>query len=766
MRRGRSGFTILELLVGIFILGVVLSVGALTFGQSMTAEQSRGLGYSLAAELRAARVTATQKEMYVAVCIPNDGGTNPFSRSFAVRGGYDRPELLRTVNFDKDQAATVYSGPWGGSALSPDPQAPQWVKDSPREFRLVFRPDGTAFSENLGALDGKFHFVVGARMTGSAERLTAVTRPTTVWVSKAGTVGILENSLPAGSLPASNDVPQVAQLSPPDRTAKGREPVIASVDFLPLKVDEIQNVGLGQTAVQIHPQQKLPGMGQEGVEYGLTTFRFRAKDPDGGPLFFSVSAEASKGEAGNFSYEKSVSALGPTTGGQMNFVQTERGDWVWEAVISWRPPPGAASDTVYDFLVTVEDPEGNKTELASGAELLPRIVLLLPENIVYQTDDDQLMMTNLDGTSHRLLTSDDEPEHSPFFSSDGTRLYSFQETDTELSMITRNADGTQRKKLQAFPKAYFRKLTFDPFKNYVAYLAGSSNVLTVNPVEEYSEQVAIPGTESSGGESGSSTPQYVTVWKHRAADPITVNIDHLEVMHLNSGKRVSISDHAKENFKWYGNPRFGLAYTEIEISPMKKGHPQDPQALALGLASPLPDYRPKPGVEEKNQGVLIREYPPVAKPHVLPVMEAGLQTEVFNLSQPDLYLQCNETAPCLTFKDLSGSLPDQVLMSSKVESPSWSKDGQWVLYARSNGGNTMICRQKVLDPSLTAMDLEGEEVLYQASGILTPQLSASGDHAFFLRGGDLYRLDVNNRKAPINLTKNLSKGVLSFVLSP
>src|SRR5690606_34237677 len=128
--------------------------------------------------------------------------------------------------------------------------------------------------------------------------------------------------------------------------------------------------------------------------------------------------------------------------------------------ISWRPPPGAPTDTVYDFTLSLEDPEGLRTEITSGEGLIPRMVLLRPENVVYETNEPHLLMTNIDGTSHRRLTGEAEPESKPFFSSDGTRLYSFYETPEELSLITRNADGTQRRKLQTFPLSYFRKLTF------------------------------------------------------------------------------------------------------------------------------------------------------------------------------------------------------------------------------------------------------------------------------------------------------------------
>ncbi|MCA9781631.1 MAG: hypothetical protein KC800_33165, partial [Candidatus Eremiobacteraeota bacterium] len=573
---------------------------------------------------------------FVAVCIPNGGTNNPFSRSFAIRGGYDRGDLIRTVNFDDDLSATIYTGRWAGDSLETFDELPRWIGEAEDEFRLVFRPDGTALSEDLAEKDGKYHFVVAANMEASGDRLTRVTSPTTIWVSKAGTIGVIESSLPAGSLEKSNEIPNVAELNPPTPPANTADPVIAAVDFLPLEVEGLPDVGLGQTAVQIHPQQKRPGMGQNGIEYGLTTFRFRAKDDDGGPLTFSIAASADKGEPGNFSYQETASALGPTTGGQMNFVQTEEGEWVWESVISWRPPPGALMGTVYDFTLTVEDPEGNRTELESGADLMPRMALLKPENIVYETNEHQLIMTNLDGTSHRKLTLDEEDESKPFFSSDGTRLYSFYSEPDELSIITRNADGTNRKRLRKFPLSFFRKITFDPFYSYAAYLTGSSETVEVRFEVVREKQVEIEvdntetgttttttgttttGTTTTGTPTGTTTgttgttTETVTVY-YLEEGSTTININQLEVMHLNSGKKVNISNHAEANFKWYGTPRFGLAYTEKEIfdGDDKVDPPaQDPRAVAQGKAENLPRYIPSPGYRDIRKEVVIRGYPP------------------------------------------------------------------------------------------------------------------------------------------------------------
>lgn len=757
----------IEVVVAIFVLGLLLAVGALTFGSTVSRERSKGLAHSLAAELRAARATALQSEKYVAVCIPNDGTDNPFSRSFAVRGGYDRAELIRTVNFEDDLSATIFTGRWTGDAVEDFDELPSWVDQPAKEYRLVFRPDGTALSNDIASFDGRYNFVVASGMEASTQTLQAATNPTTIWVSKAGTVGVLENQLPVGTLPPSSAVPEVAVLTPPSNSNSDIDPEITAVDFLPIKVDELENVGLGQTAVQIHPRQKRPGGGKNGVEYGLTTFRFRAKDLDGGPLNFTVKATANRGEAGNFSYSESNSALGPSTGGQMDYVRDESGNWIWESVISWRPPPGADSGNVYDFEVRVEDPEGNFDEIVSGADLMPRMALLQPENIVYETNDHQLVMTNLDGTSHRRLTEVDQEESKPFYSSDGTRLYSFHNTPETLALITRNADGTQRKALQSFEKSHFRDLAFDPFHSYAAYLLGSTETIDV-PYKEVAERTeTITVSDGDGGTETISVTVYYLV--DRIAE---LKIDNLEVMHLNSGKKVSISSHAKPDFTWYGSPRFGLSYREAEIHAeenLTDPPAQDPRAVAQGKAVPLPQYYGEPGYFVKRKELVIRDYPPKAVPHDLPDLAEGLIAEVFNLARPRFVLEHSSNDPALRFVDGREGpeqLAPRVLEASPVTSPSWSRDGRDVLYAKTSGDTVQICKRTVLNDKLDGFDLSGEEVLFSDTGASSPLLSASGKYAFFLKDGDILRVEVDSKSAPVNLTENLDRKVLSFVLSP
>ena len=212
MRRSDIGFSLLEIVVSVFVLAVMISVGALTFQSTVTRERSKGLAHTLAAELRAARATALQSERFVAVCLPNDGSDNPFSRSFSIRAGYDRGDLVRTVNFDDDLSAAVYSGRWPGDNLETFSELPSWLDNADDEYRLVFRPDGTALSEDMAEKDGKYHFVVASQMEASGTTLTAVTSPTTIWVSKAGTIGVLESALPSGKLPTSGQVPLAAKL--------------------------------------------------------------------------------------------------------------------------------------------------------------------------------------------------------------------------------------------------------------------------------------------------------------------------------------------------------------------------------------------------------------------------------------------------------------------------------------------------------------------------------------------------------------------------
>ena len=122
--------------------------------------------------------------------------------------------------------------------------------------------------------------------------------------------------------------------------------------------------------------------------------------------------------------------------------------------------------------------------------------------------------------------------------------------------------------------------------------------------------------------------------------------------------------------------------------------------------------------------------------------------------------------PCLTFHDSSGTLGSKVLVDPQVKSPSWSSDGRSVLYARESGNTVNICQQTVLNESLDGLEMTREEVLFSGTGVSQPLLSSGGEYAFFLKDGDILRIDFRSSREPTNLTKNLQRRVLSYVVSP
>lgn len=761
-------FTLLELVVALSILSVALGIAFVNLRTGVTSEGSRGLAYELVAELRAARSEAQQSGKFVTFTFPSDGGSNPFSRSFQIQSGYDKSNSVRTRDFDHDTRATIFAGEWGSDTQPAEPDTPLWVGSTSEGYRLIFHPDGKVSSPNLLSLDGRFSLVILSTGEASGQTLNRASNPSTVWISRAGTIGMTEKSLPLGTLPSGGQKPVIASATVPTNTNTNSEPQLVSVDFLPKKVDDIENVGLGQTYVQIHPQQTRPGQGTNGVEYGLTTFRFRAKDLDGGPLNFRISSEADRGsEHGNFSYASLDTPLGPSIEGPMDFVQTETGEWLWETQISWRPAPGSTVGTVFDFQLAVTDKDGHLMETESGTTFFPRIALLEPENVAMEVDGNKLYLTNMNGTATRKLTvTEPGTESNPFYSSDGTILYSFEDTPDELAILVRNGDGTGLKKLQSFPRSFFRRLTFDPFKTFAGYLAGSSDVADIE-YEVVEQTGSYTYEEDSGGEGGTTT---VTVPVYGVVTRTTqVSINQLEVMHLNSGKKVTVSDHAQPDFNWYGKPRYGLGFRELRIyddsDRVPPGQTQHPRVIADGVAGPLPNIIPSPGYRMESSGVVIQDYPPRAVAATLPVRPAGVETQVYNLASPRFHLECANSAPCLSLVDDTGALPKSVLSSAKVTSPSWSRDGQWVYYARTDGAETKIIRRKALNATLDSHDIGSEDVLYSDTGVTSPKVTQSGDFAFFMKGGDLYRLGVNDRTTPINLTAQLPARVKSFVLS-
>ena len=293
--RDRSGFTLLEVIFSMALIGLLLGLGILNFRSKIAREGTRGLALALASELRAARARAVTQQTFVGVCFPNEDETNPVSSSVALREGVERSSLRDVHHFDQDFDAGIFVGTWPvtGTPMGAPSTGPSLISSltgldpalwtGTRDYCLIFGPDGTVTSRGLPTLDGEFAFLVGnsfSHQPGSEDwfEVTAVGDPMTVLVSNSGSVRVESGASGASSLPTPGDPLALARPPTLPGSGTGTAPEIAELEAFPSHNPSLPNTSLSQTYIEIHPDG-------EG-DYGLATFQIKATDIDGGPLFF------------------------------------------------------------------------------------------------------------------------------------------------------------------------------------------------------------------------------------------------------------------------------------------------------------------------------------------------------------------------------------------------------------------------------------------------------------------------------------------------
>ena len=741
IRRGTKtkGFTLPELIFGFLIVAILLGLAASNLKFSSQKEGPRSFAYALASDIRAARAEAQRSGKIVAVCFPSEGRTNSLSQSAILRKGEQRGHLSRIIGYGDDYDATVFLGTWPGASVDSTHEIPVgWSISTQDAMAIYFRPDGSAFSNEIPELDGNYPLVVASSyqgsMTGPNGQISHAKNPYTVWVSASGSVSVDEGRVPGGTLPQGESTLAVAQpklSGEPAPTA----PTLVSANFLPESVEGLETAYIGQNYVTVHPNQK----DGDYLEYGFATIEIKAKDLDGGPLSYTLEARASSGDEGEFS----VSNLE----GQLRYVYDEKErEYLWHTLITWRPPPASPADRVYDLIVVVKDPEGNELEISSQADLIPEVSSLPPSRLVMETTENSLYLANLDGSNEIQITQDGE-EFLPFFSADGSRVFSFYDyTDGSgrRELRSRIANGTTIFEQLAQFDNVGTEVHFDPTFTFAA-------ILVKDGQQEFFWQNV--DQESDGGSEGGGTTYTVTGSGFSTPDKYEILIVNL----MSSDPPVSVADDAREKFEWAprSEGKFKFKYgTRETIPPVNKGGHQ---------------HIPSPGFTDETSGAFKIDSHPPAK---IPASGfSGTATKrAYNPAAPQWYLIA-EGSGLFAKNDVTG---DSIKLSSvsNIENdhderkhPSWSADGQHATFVENPGAGATLKSMQVLQPDHTAL---GSPALNcQISGnIRAAQLSPEGKWVYYLQGGELYRAKNASGASGVNLSSRIGVNIDGYVVSP
>lgn len=738
----RQGFSIIELVLGLAIVSIFLGMTVITLRQSISQEGPRALAYTVTSDLKAARAEAQRSGNLVAFCLPSDGKTNSFSHNAVVRKGQQSGHLHKILNYGREYRGFIFAGAWSGSVLETHEVTPDWRTSTQEEMAIYFRPDGTAFSNDIPAVQGNYPLVVGSAFQssggGPSATLSAIKNPHTIWVSQAGTITIDEKKVPVGTLALGGNEPTVAALDYMTAPSTDIGPKIRDIKFLPETIVGLDSVGMSQNYVNVHPDQK----DSERLEYGIATMLILATDRDGGPLYYDLEGFSSEGGIGKFSVSKKS--------GAMDYVLNEDDNiYYWQALVSWRPPPGADEDTEYELRVTVRDEDGNTDETSSGAGLLPKIGTLAPVRLVMATADGHLYLANIEGGSCIKLTDTGFPERNPFFSQDGSRIYSFMDTPSGGQQFrVRNADGSRSYRvLRNFAADVTRTLQYDPTYTYVAYLDPTSPAPTVYP---YKTPRFVPTDDDDNG-------YYVLDDNSR-----NHNGRRLEVLHLLADEPpVAISTRSEGGFHWDANHRHTLDYDESQGVPENAYQRPARQHPATGQLGP---YIPWPAYTIEDRATRLTGFPPTTVPGSSSGLDAS--TRSYNPADDKWYVfedggqlrLGNRTDPSVNRRIHSGGIRGKAR---------WSSNGEQIAFIAENGSNRTVKVVHIMDGDpLRPRSSFAQRFEYRGRSVKDAQLDPDAKFAFYLEGGNLFRA-VNSRGASgVNLSDHLGKALDSYVVSP
>lgn len=695
---------------------------------SVRSEGPRGLAYALASELRAARSEAQKSGRLVAVCFPSDLKGNSISKGCLIRRGDQLGKIFRTVSYEGEFGAFIFLGRWEASpapkieGLIPDP----WATSVRNELCLFFRPDGTAFSKDLIPVKGRFAILVASALSGSSDgpeaMLTGATDPNTVWVGDSGMVEVEENRTPVGNLPPGETVPAAAELKT-DSITTSTSPELLSAAFLPEQVRQIDSAGVGQNFISIHPEQK----DGKALEYGTATIELKVHDQEGGPLHYVLSAEGSHGDGGAFTV--------PDHRGVMRYVfDRELNRHVWYTSIAWRPPPGTRRNTVYQLSADITDPDGNVLTVSSEANLLPAVSILPPSRLVMCTDDDELYLANLDG-ANEILISRDGPEHSPFFSADGSHIFSLHDLGPGRRQLRRRtADGSRRFAPLTTLIGDYSTIRFDPSFTFAA-------IASPRQERNYPWGRVDYGNESESFTTGSSR----------------VLLYNVVLVNLMSRNVIPVSDTAKSGIEWNMLRRHRFYYTEVVES----------RQAVYGAQ----EYHEYPGYVEEERHLRLEGFPS----RLMPVngRKVPAYGKIFNPANRDWYLEVDGTTlllkneKLLFSREVDQSPGGYEHQPDSGKTPSWSADGTRVVYIKTASSERTLISKTVLREGLdAALDTFPVDARIDGRDITMAQLAPWGWWVYYLRGDVLYRSRNGGNGRTVNLSYRLGKGVKSYVISP
>ncbi len=414
MKLAKRGVTLMELIVGLALMGIALALVVPRGSGTKDNLTSKTAAEELVARLRQARQVAMTKSVPVGVAFPRTPSMAQTDNAYFLEGEVN-PDVTERWKIQQSKPWVAYfTGGWAGPSWAPAPvmkttsqafdPANWFVGATPPEATVfIFTPSGNAVSEAQAA-DGKFRIVVGMGLsTGGSTTLFSANSPYTVWISPSGEIG-LEKGVYGGAVTATTnkDSSPLAPFVAPAASGTNSAPVVQIVP---------PNTSVGAKAYPNNVNPKTNNGNIIDLD-AVLTLEVRVKDADGDPPYFewkTVEAAIVQPDGVTFNTQTDMDLWGGrfSNDGEVRMEwDAENQEWVGRD--TWAPATGDLGGNRYKLVCYIRDRKGGTT--TSGFPVDGNYLVTTKEPwVLYKSWNaigrTELWKMTLDGLEHSRVVS-------------------------------------------------------------------------------------------------------------------------------------------------------------------------------------------------------------------------------------------------------------------------------------------------------------------------------------------------------------------------